>query len=167
MLRVVCATPQGSYYNGCCLNYTDSKKIMSNKHYNANCTYCCSKVSIQALTDYYNKWSKHRRRRRTVQSHSPGGANVLPMWAHWCHLANTIELMLPSAHPSPQSKQHIDLLSHSCTAHSRKLYTYNGLFFPLKLSLPMGVSGPHLIHGFPRPPESSTQMESRSVKPFL
>jgi len=25
-----------------------------------------------------------------------------PMWAHWLHLANTIELVLPSAHPSLQ-----------------------------------------------------------------
>ena len=24
-----------------------------------------------------------------------------PMRAHWCHLANTIELVLPSVHPSP------------------------------------------------------------------
>jgi len=28
-----------------------------------------------------------------------------PMWAHWRQLANTIELMLPSAHPSPQPKR--------------------------------------------------------------
>jgi len=27
-----------------------------------------------------------------VQSYSPGGTNMCsPMWAHWCHLANTIE----------------------------------------------------------------------------
>jgi len=30
-----------------------------------------------------------------------------PMWAHWRHLANTIELVLPSAHPSPQLKRQI------------------------------------------------------------
>jgi len=30
-----------------------------------------------------------------------------PMRRDWCHLANTIELVLPSAHPSPQPKQHI------------------------------------------------------------
>jgi len=32
-----------------------------------------------------------------------------PMWGNWHHLANTIELVLPSAHPSPQPKQQIDL----------------------------------------------------------
>jgi len=28
-----------------------------------------------------------------------------PVWAHWRHLANTIELVLLSAHPSPQRKR--------------------------------------------------------------
>jgi len=40
--------------------------------------------------------------------------------AHWRQLANTIELVLPSAHPSPQPKWQIDRLSHFCTAHGRK-----------------------------------------------
>jgi len=34
-----------------------------------------------------------------------------PMWAHWHHLANMIELMLPSAHPSSQPKQQVDRFS--------------------------------------------------------
>jgi len=54
----------------------------------------------------------------------------LPMWAHWRHLANTTEIVLPSAHPSPQSKRQIDRCSAvlaQLTAGSR--YTYNGLFF--------------------------------------
>jgi len=34
------------------------------------------------------------------------------MRAHWRHLANTTELMLPLAHPSPQQKWHVDRLSH-------------------------------------------------------
>ena len=46
-------------------------------------------------------------------------------------------------------------------------YTYNALVFPPKLPLPMGDLDPHLIHGSPVPPESSTQMASRSVQPFL
>ena len=35
-----------------------------------------------------------------------------PMRAHCCHLANTIELVLPSAHPSSQRKRQIDRFSH-------------------------------------------------------
>jgi len=30
----------------------------------------------------------------------------------------------------------------------------------------MGDHDPHLIHGSPGPPESSTEMASRSVQPF-
>ena len=39
------------------------------------------------------------------------------MRAYWRHLANTIELVLPSAHPSPQPKRHLDQLSRFCRAH--------------------------------------------------
>jgi len=40
--------------------------------------------------------------------------------AHWRHRANTTELVLAFAHPSPQPKWQIDRLSCFCTAHSRK-----------------------------------------------
>jgi len=40
--------------------------------------------------------------------------------AYWRHLANTIELVLPSAHPSPQPKRQIDRFSCFCTGHGRK-----------------------------------------------
>ena len=40
--------------------------------------------------------------------------------AHWRHLANTIELVLRSAHPSPQLKWKINRFSYFCTPHSRK-----------------------------------------------
>jgi len=54
-----------------------------------------------------------------------------PMWAHWRHLANMIELLLPSAHPSPQPKRQIDRFSCFCTAHDRKsLYFTMGNPFP-------------------------------------
>ena len=50
---------------------------------------------------------------------------------HWRHLANTIELVLPSAHRSPQPKQQIDQFSRFCTAHGRKtLYFTMGAPFP-------------------------------------
>ena len=45
---------------------------------------------------------------------------------------------------------------------------YNGTpLSPSKLPLPMGDLDPHLMHGSPGPPESSTQTASRSVQPFL
>jgi len=40
--------------------------------------------------------------------------------AHWRHLVNAIELVLPSAHLNPQPKRQIDQFSHFCTAHGRK-----------------------------------------------
>jgi len=53
-----------------------------------------------------------------------------PIWPHWRHLANMIELMLPSAHPSAQPKRQIDWFSRFCTAHGRKLYFTIGNPFP-------------------------------------
>ena len=82
----------------------------------------------------------HRRRRRIVQSYS-SGAYVPPVWAHWRHLANTTELVLPSVNPSPQSRSAV--LSQ-LTAES--LYIYNGLFIPRNFPLPWG-SGPLSKHG--------------------
>ena len=46
--------------------------------------------------------------------------------AHWRHLANTIELVLPSAHLSPQSKRQMDRFNRFCTAYDRKC-----LYFPM------------------------------------
>jgi len=47
--------------------------------------------------------------------YSPGGANVPShegtLTAHWRHLANTIQLVRPSAHPSLQAKRQIDRFS--------------------------------------------------------
>jgi len=46
------------------------------------------------------------------------GSPMCPlMRTYWRHLANTIELVLPSAYPSPQPKRHLDRLSRFCRAH--------------------------------------------------
>jgi len=144
----------------------------------------------------------HRRRKRTVQSYSPGCALqsghigaawqtrlkscfIQPTWihkrngksidlavfapitaecrrTHWRYLANTIELVLPLTHPSPQSKQEINRFSRFCTAQGRKSLSFPmGRPFPLKIAPFHGGSGPL------GPPESSTQMASRSIQPFL
>jgi len=78
----------------------------------------------------------------------------LPMWARWRHLANTIEPVLPSAHPSPQSKRHLDCFSRVCIDNYRV-----SLYFTIrrpppqksKLSLPMGRSGPPYNTWLPGP----------------
>jgi len=71
--------------------------------------------------------------------------------AHWRRLANTIELVLPSAHPSPQPKRQIDRFSHSCTAHGRKSLYFQWALFPKKFPIPMGGSGPSSNTWFPGP----------------
>ena len=66
-----------------------------------------------------------------------------PMRAPWHHLANTIELMLSSDHPSP------------------------GMSFPLVIAPSHRGSVLHLIHASLGPPESITQTASQSLQPFL
>jgi len=71
---------------------------------------------------------------QAVNSYSPGGTNV-PSHVDTLALAppaNMIELVVPSAYSSPQSKQQIDRLCHSCTAHGRKsLYLQWALLSPI------------------------------------
>jgi len=75
--------------------------------------------------------------------------------------------MIPWANPRPQSKQHHDQFSCFCTHdHRLSLYFTMRCPSPLKIAPSHGGSGPHLIHGSLGPPESSTQMASRSVQPF-
>jgi len=63
--------------------------------------------------------------------------------AHLRHLANTIELVLPSAHPSPRPKQQIDGFSRFCTAHDRKsLYFTVSAHFPQNCPFPRGIWTP-------------------------
>ena len=46
--------------------------------------------------------------------------SMCPQWrAHWRHLANTIELLLPSAHPNPRSKRQINQFSRLCISQGR------------------------------------------------
>jgi len=68
----------------------------------------------------------------------------LPMLTRWRHKANTIEPVLPSAHPSPQSKRQIEPFSRSCTVHGRKsLYLQVTMgFLPPKLPLATGIWTP-------------------------
>ena len=62
---------------------------------------------------------------------------------------DTIELVLPSTHPSPQPKWQINRFSRFCKDDRRvSLHFTIRRPFPLsKLPLPMGDLYPHLIHG--------------------
>jgi len=80
--------------------------------------------------------------------------------------------MMPWAHPSPQPKWHFDQFSRLCTVcrDDCRVTLYLAMrcpFPPLKLPLPMKGSGSHLIHNSLGSPESSTQMVSPLVLPFL
>ena len=60
-----------------------------------------------------------------------------PMTTHWRHLTNTIELVHPSAHSSPQLKRQIDGFRRFCTAYGRKsLYFTAGA--PILQNCPFG-----------------------------
>ena len=64
------------------------------------------------------------------------------MKAHWHHLVNTNELLLPLAHPSPQPKGQIDRFSCFCTADGTKsLYFTMDAPFPKNCPFQWG-SGP-------------------------
>jgi len=70
--------------------------------------------------------------------------------AHWCHLANTIELVLPSAHPSPQSKrQSVQSFLHS--SRQKVPILYNGRPFPQNCPFSWGGLGPLSISWFLEP----------------
>jgi len=92
-----------------------------------------------------------------------------PMWAHWCHLANTTELVLLSYHPNPQPKQQVERFSRFCTADCRKsLYFTMGDPFPKNCPFSWGSGFPylHLIHDSLGKSKPTIQMASQSVQPF-
>ena len=72
--------------------------------------------------------------------------------------ANTIELVLPLAHPSPKTngKSIGSAVFAQFTAESPYTLQWDALP-PSKLPSPMGDLHPHLIHGSLGPPESLTK----------
>ena len=54
--------------------------------------------------------------------------------AHWRHLANMIEVELPSAHRSLQPKREIDRFSRCCISHGRKSLYLQWAPFPQKIA---------------------------------
>jgi len=69
------------------------------------------------------------------------------MTAHWRHLANTIELVHPSAHSCPQPKRQMDWFSRFCTAYGRKcLYFTMGAPIHQNCPFPWGIWTFHVTH---------------------
>ena len=87
------------------------------------------------------------------------------------HLANTTELALPSAHPSPQPKWQIDQFSHFLHSSRQKVpivykFTMRAPLSP-NLTLPMRRPGPHPTRESLGASEPTTQTAFRSVQPFF
>jgi len=89
------------------------------------------------------------------------------MRAHWRHLANTIEFVLPLANPSPQPKRLIDRFSHFCTTHGKVLSGMPGhVLSPSNCPFAWGIWAPsntcflrpiHLLRSSLGPPDSASK----------
>ena len=115
----------------------------------------------------FGLWTQVGRKRHNFNRIRQVAPMCRPMWAHWRHLANTIEIMLPSAHLSPQPKWQIDRFNCFCTDHGRKSILYNGRPFPPKLPFLMSDLDPRLIRDSLGLSEPTIQTASRLVQPFL
>jgi len=68
-------------------------------------------------------------------------------------------------HSSPQPKRHLDRFSRFCTAYNRVSSGVGVCSSPQNCPFSWG-SGPHLIRGSLSPPDSASQIASRSAQPF-
>jgi len=89
-----------------------------------------------------------------VQSYLPHGRT-------YCrHLANSIELVHPSAHSSPQPKRHSDRFSRFLQSLQQNvLILYNGRPYPPELAIPTGDLEPHLTRDSLGPSEPKRHLE--------
>jgi len=87
--------------------------------------------------------------------------------AHWHHLANTIELVLPSATQvhNPNGKSIGSAVAAQPLAESP--YTLQRATLSPKIAASQGGSGPNLTHDSLGPSEPTNQTASVSVQPFL
>jgi len=89
-----------------------------------------------------------------------------PMKAHWCHQANMIELVHPSAQSTTQtSNRSVQPFLHS--SGQKVPIFYNGCPYPQNFPFPWGDLIPHLTHDSLGPCEPITQTAPRSVQQFL
>jgi len=97
---------------------------------------------------------------KAALTYSPMAPMCPFMRAHRRHLANTIEFVLPSAHPSPQSIRQIDRFNPFSTAHGRKNYILQSALLSQNLPLPMGDLDSHQIYDCLGASEPTTQTAS-------
>jgi len=88
-----------------------------------------------AMSEKSDSWHVGQQVVKVIWQHAalpPHMDGSMVLRAHWRHLANMTEFVLPLAHPSPQSKWQINQLSRSsCTAHGRRsLYLQWALLSP-------------------------------------
>ena len=91
------------------------------------------------------------RRRRRFNAIRQVTTTCPPMRAHWRHLANTIQLVCPAAHSSPQPKRQIDRFSCVCTDDSGVSLYFTMPVSYSKLPVPMSASIPHVHWAHPSP----------------
>jgi len=84
--------------------------------------------------------------------------------AHWRHLGNTIEHVLPWAHPNPNDKSIGSAAFAQLTAESPYIYSVRP--FRQNCPFPLGDLEPHIIRDSMGQPKPTTQTVSRSVQPF-
>jgi len=88
--------------------------------------------------------------------------------AHWRHLVNTIELVHPSSHSSPQSKCQRDRFSCFCTAYGKKCLCFT-TDAPIHQNCPFAwgiwTSQSHVTRDAFSPCEPITQTAPGSVQP--
>ena len=89
----------------------------------------------------------------------PPNGNLNPHLIH--------DSMGPSEPTTQTASRSVHPFLHSSPQSVPIIYNGQPLPLPSKLPLPMGGSGRHLIHGSSSPPETITQMASRSVQPFF
>jgi len=93
-----------------------------------------------------------------VQCYSTDDGNVSFHKGNWRHLANTIELVHPSAHSSSQPIWQMDQFSRFCTAYGRKcLYFTMGAPIHQNCPFPWGIWTGHVTHDAFGPCESTTR----------
>ena len=101
--------------------------------------------------------------------HLSNTIKIVHIGALWLFLANTIELVLPLAQPSPQPKRRFNRFSLFWTTHSRKSqYFTAGDPFPQSCPFSLGITVyPHLIRDSLGQSKPTIQTASRLVQPFL
>ena len=99
-----------------------------------------------------------------VQCYSTGDTTCPPMRP----LANTIELVHPSAYSSPQPKRQMDRFRRFCTACGTKcLYFTMDALIHQNFPFPPGIWTSHVTHDALGPCEPTTETSPRSVQPCL